>query len=1120
MANLFDPLVFNVPIVNEDGTPTPQFILMLQQALNAANDAAGDINALTAAPYVTMALSAILTAERVLTGGAGLVLVDGGAGSTATLNVGAGTGITVNANDVQLELANTRNVDHAGVTLTAGVALSGGGDITASRTFDLENTAVTPATYGDSTNVSQLTVDQQGRLTLVANVPISVTGIGGVPSSRILTAGAGLTGGGDLSADRTFDVGAGTGITVNANDVALDITNARNVDHSAVTLSAGAGLTGGGTIESSRTFDVGAGTGITVNANDVALDTANTRNVDHSAVSVVAGAGLTGGGTIAADRTLDIGAGTGITVNANDVAIANTAVVPGAYGDSTHVAALTVDQQGRLTAASSIAISFAGYVPDTRTLTAGAGLTGGGTLAADRTFDVGAGTGITVNANDVALDTASTRNTDHTAVTLSAGAGLTGGGDISANRTFDVGAGTGITVNANDVALDTANTRNVDHAAVSVLAGAGLTGGGLITADRTIDVGAGTGITVNANDVALANTAVTPAVYGSASQVSQITVDQQGRLTLAANVAIAVDAAAITSGTLAVAQGGTNIGSYAVGDILYASGATTLSKLADVATGNALISGGVTTAPSWGKIDLTTHITGVLPIANGGTNAATAAAARTNLGLDAGGAGDIWVEKAGDTMTGSLIVNASLLQMSAVQGQLAVGSVGSAPEAAFFVRTAARQIATWAAGDAALFATYTFSTVSDTSGAASATNRIGNSFGGLTLSTPSVPITVTNGIGLYVAGAPVAGTNVTITNGYGLVVDSGMTRLDGTLSVGGGNVPTATVDVNGNQSNTIGSLLAGVNVRIRAVTLTDTGSAAGTVTNRIACGFEIPTLAATNAITITHAANVYIGGSPTAGSNVTITNGYALWADAGNVRLDGLYVSIGTGAAPTASLDVGGAQPTIPAWTVGAGKHLNIVAATLTDNFTAAAGVVATRAVNAFGTPTLASINAMTVTDAATVYIANRPTAGTNTTITTGWSLWVDAGNVRFDGTLNMGGAVLPQANDGAAIGASGTAWADLFLASGGVINWNAGNATLTHSAGLLTSNVDVNVPRLISTNVIRMKGYTVATLPAGTQGDTAFCTDLLAPGFLVAAAGGGAVVGPVFYNGAAWVTY
>lgn len=67
-------------------------------------------------------------------------------------------------------------------------------------------------------------------------------------------------------------------------------------------------------------------------------------------------------------------------------------------------------------------------------------------------------------------------------------------------------------------------------------------------------------------------------------------------------------------------DGGTGITSYAVGDIIYASAATTLAKLSGVATGNALISGGVTTAPSWGKIGLTTHVSGVLPLANGGTN--------------------------------------------------------------------------------------------------------------------------------------------------------------------------------------------------------------------------------------------------------------------------------------------------------------------------------------------------------------------------------------------------------------------------------------------------------------------------------------------------------------------
>lgn len=71
--------------------------------------------------------------------------------------------------------------------------------------------------------------------------------------------------------------------------------------------------------------------------------------------------------------------------------------------------------------------------------------------------------------------------------------------------------------------------------------------------------------------------------------------------------------------TIAVNRGGTGLTSYTIGDIVYASGTTTLTRLAGVATGNALISGGVGAAPSWGKIGLTTHISGTLPVENGGT---------------------------------------------------------------------------------------------------------------------------------------------------------------------------------------------------------------------------------------------------------------------------------------------------------------------------------------------------------------------------------------------------------------------------------------------------------------------------------------------------------------------
>ncbi len=125
-----------------------------------------------------------------------------------------------------------------------------------------------------------------------------------------------------------------------------------------------------------------------------------------------------------------------------------------------------------------------------------------------------------------------------------------------------------------------------------------------------VDGGAGNPVTLG-----LTNTAVTPNPYGSASKTVSFTVSAKGRLTLAAEYALNFSNIA---GTVSVAQGGTNIASYAVGDLIFASGATTLSKLADVATGNVLLSGGVTTAPLWGKVGLTTHVTGVLPAANGG----------------------------------------------------------------------------------------------------------------------------------------------------------------------------------------------------------------------------------------------------------------------------------------------------------------------------------------------------------------------------------------------------------------------------------------------------------------------------------------------------------------------
>ena len=90
-------------------------------------------------------------------------------------------------------------------------------------------------------------------------------------------------------------------------------------------ITAGAGLT-----KTGSTLDVGAGDGITVNADDVAVNTTaiagtgleNDGSNNLRIAASAAGAGLTGG----AGSALAVGAGTGITVNADDVAVNSTTV--------------------------------------------------------------------------------------------------------------------------------------------------------------------------------------------------------------------------------------------------------------------------------------------------------------------------------------------------------------------------------------------------------------------------------------------------------------------------------------------------------------------------------------------------------------------------------------------------------------------------------------------------------------------------------------------------------------------------------------------------------------------------------------------------------------------------
>ena len=105
-------------------------------------------------------------------------------------------------------------------------------------------------------------LDHDSLIGFVANEHIDHSGV-------TLTAGNGLTGGGDITASRSFAVGAGTGISVAANSISTNdsaivhdnlsgfVAN-EHIDHSTISLTAGDGLTGGGDITGDRSFAVDA----------------------------------------------------------------------------------------------------------------------------------------------------------------------------------------------------------------------------------------------------------------------------------------------------------------------------------------------------------------------------------------------------------------------------------------------------------------------------------------------------------------------------------------------------------------------------------------------------------------------------------------------------------------------------------------------------------------------------------------------------------------------------------------------------------------------------------------------------------------------------------------------
>ena len=90
--------------------------------------------------------------------------------------------------------------------------------------------------------------------------------------------------------------------------------------------------------------------------------------------------------------------------------------------------------------------------------------------------------------------------------------------------------------------------------------------------------------------------------------------------------------------------------------------------------------------------------------------------------------------------------------------------------------------------------------------------------------------------------------------------------------------------------------------------------------------------------------------------------------------------------------------------------------------------------------------------------------------------------------TITVNTNLVPDANDGAGLGISGTAFSDLFLATGGVIDWLAGAVTITHSANTLTIAGSAYTTLALGATNITMTGSLAAT---GARVSSAFFTVL-----------------------------
>ena len=255
------------------------------------------------------------------------------------------------------------------------------------------------------------------------------------------------------------------------------------------------------------TFASSSGQGLNISANagtdtlTFGLSAVPNASLANSAVTVTAGAGLTDGGSVSLGNstTLNVGAGTYITVNANDIAVNTTTLTPAISGSIfTQVSGdITITAQGVASiGANAVALGTDTTGDYVASITSGNGLTGGASgEGSTPTLAVGAGTHITVNPDDVAVDT----TTLIPAISGSILDHIAGDVNVDVNGVSSIGSGVIVNADVNAsaaIAASKINFAGTSFVSASVLSSpsqgsAVLTTNGV--AGLTIDLGLQTG---------------------------------------------------------------------------------------------------------------------------------------------------------------------------------------------------------------------------------------------------------------------------------------------------------------------------------------------------------------------------------------------------------------------------------------------------------------------------------------------------------------------------------------------------------------------------------------------------------------------------------------------------